>query len=71
MKIVSTKPPGKALYSHLQIIADTRHCELAGYSFEQKFHVSVDVTEPSMAISKFDFEVDIGMQLDVGDILQR
>jgi hypothetical protein len=76
MKTVSTQKKGGAVRMAFVLTfgrstADTRYCELSGYSFEQKFQVSFSVTEPSMIMSNFDFEVGIEIQLDVGDVLQR
>ncbi|CAO3621292.1 unnamed protein product [Mucor fragilis] len=50
---------------------EVRHCTLSGTSFHLPFKVKYDVREPSMVISNLDFEVDIEMQLAVGNTLQK
>lgn len=48
-----------------------RHCKLTGTSFEMPFQVEFDVLEPSMVMQNLDFEVNIEMQLAVGNTLQK
>ena len=52
-------------------IGEVRHCTLSGTSFHLPFKVKYDVREPSMVIANLDFDVDIEMQLAVGNTLQK
>lgn len=50
---------------------DIRHCELKGISFNENFTITFDVLEPSMIMSNLIYDVDIEMNVAIGDVLDR
>ncbi|KAI7903692.1 uncharacterized protein BX663DRAFT_507312 [Cokeromyces recurvatus] len=48
-----------------------RHCELSGTSYDQTFNIIFDVMEPQMIVNNLEFEVDIDMQIAIGNILEQ
>ncbi|CAO3609346.1 unnamed protein product [Mucor hiemalis] len=50
---------------------DIRHCELKGTSYHENFTLTFDVLEPSMIMNNLMYDVDIEMNVAIGDVLDR